>query len=84
MSRQRVLIDTGAVYAFVTRTDVHHESAKHFVRELLEVPGISPWPTSCSRRCRESSACRKARGRARAGLAADQPQGTSLQLATQL
>ncbi|HVT19407.1 MAG TPA: PIN domain-containing protein [Thermoanaerobaculia bacterium] len=40
MGGQRVLIDTGAIYAFVTRTDIHHESAKRFVREWFEVPGI--------------------------------------------
>jgi len=39
MSRSRVLIDTGAIYAFVTRTDSHHERAKRFVREWLDGQG---------------------------------------------
>lgn len=32
----RVLIDTGAIYAFVTRNDEHHEAAKRFIREWLD------------------------------------------------
>jgi uncharacterized protein len=40
MATARVLIDTGAVYAFVTRTDPHHEDAKRFVKEWLEKQGI--------------------------------------------
>ena len=40
MSSKRVLIDTGAIYAFVTRTDPHHEAAKRFIRSWLEEGGI--------------------------------------------
>ncbi|MFL6193677.1 MAG: type II toxin-antitoxin system VapC family toxin [Thermoanaerobaculia bacterium] len=40
MGRPRILIDTGAIYAFVTRTDAHHEQAKRFVREWLDQQGI--------------------------------------------
>lgn len=36
MSDPRILVDTGAIYAFVTRTDPHHEAAKSFVRAWLE------------------------------------------------
>lgn len=32
---QRLLIDTGAIYAFVTRNDPHHESAKSFMAGWL-------------------------------------------------
>lgn len=39
MARPSVLIDTGAIYAFVTRTDSHHEAAKSFVREWLSKQG---------------------------------------------
>lgn len=35
MTASRALIDTGAIYAFVTRTDRHHEEAKDFVRNWL-------------------------------------------------
>jgi predicted nucleic acid-binding protein len=35
----RVLIDTGAIYAFVTRTDRHHTAARGFVQELLAERG---------------------------------------------
>jgi predicted nucleic acid-binding protein len=44
MGRPRVLIDTGAIYAFVTRTDTHHEQAKRFVRELLNRQGFFVLP----------------------------------------
>jgi predicted nucleic acid-binding protein len=40
MGTPRALIDTGAIYAFVTRTDIHHEAAKRFVREWLDQEGI--------------------------------------------
>jgi len=40
MTIARVLIDTGAIYAFVTRTDPHHESAKRFVRKWLGQKGV--------------------------------------------
>ncbi len=40
MSGQRILIDTGAIYAFVTRTDAHHEAAVGFVRSWLDANGI--------------------------------------------
>ena len=36
MSHRRILVDTGAIYAFVTRTDPHHEAAKSFVKSWLE------------------------------------------------
>ena len=32
---RRVLIDTGAIYAFVVRTDKHHAEAKAFTKSLL-------------------------------------------------
>lgn len=35
MPSQRILIDTGAIYAFVTRTDRHHLTAKSFVSTWL-------------------------------------------------
>ena len=40
MGTSRILIDTGAIFAFVTRTDVHHEAAKHFVRDWLDRDGV--------------------------------------------
>lgn len=40
MSAGRVLIDTGAIYAFVTRTDRHHEAAKRFVGQRLAGRGL--------------------------------------------
>lgn len=40
MSNPRALIDTGAIYAFVTRTDPHHESATQLVREWLSGQGV--------------------------------------------
>lgn len=39
MSGQPVLVDTGAIYAFVTRTDANHEAAKRFVEGWLEQSG---------------------------------------------
>lgn len=39
MTAGRALIDTGAIYAFVTRTDRHHEAAKNFVRSWLDRGG---------------------------------------------
>jgi predicted nucleic acid-binding protein len=36
MSDPRILVDTGAIYAFVTRTDPNHEAAKSFIRSWLE------------------------------------------------
>lgn len=36
---RRVLIDTGAIYAFVTHTDSHHQEARSFVREWLSHHG---------------------------------------------
>lgn len=35
----RLLIDTGAIYAFVTRNDPHHPSAKSFVAQWLSAGG---------------------------------------------
>ena len=32
---RRVLIDTGAIYAFVTRTDAHHSQARVFIEQLV-------------------------------------------------
>lgn len=32
---ERILIDTGAVYAFVTRTDAHHDAARALTRKVL-------------------------------------------------
>ena len=40
MGNPRILIDTGAIFAFVTRTDSHHEAAKRFVRDWLDQNGI--------------------------------------------
>ena len=40
MSGQRVLVDTGAIYAFVTRTDSNHDAAKRFVESWLEKRGL--------------------------------------------
>jgi len=44
MGTPRILIDTGAIFAFVTRTDSHHEAAKRFVREWLDQEGIFVLP----------------------------------------
>lgn len=35
-----VLVDTGAIYAYVTRTDVHHPAAQAFMREFVEGGGV--------------------------------------------
>lgn len=40
MGRPTALVDTGAIYAFVTRSDPHHETAKRFVRDWLDRQGI--------------------------------------------
>jgi len=37
---RRILIDTGAIYAFVTSTDLHHTEARAFVKEFLAGHGI--------------------------------------------
>lgn len=39
MSGDRILIDTGAIYAFVTRSDRHHDTARRFVLDWLELGG---------------------------------------------
>lgn len=39
MAERRVLVDTGATYAFVTRNDAHHTEAREFVRSCLERRG---------------------------------------------
>lgn len=44
MGAPRILIDTGAIFAFVTRTDSHHEAAKRFVREWLDQEGTFVLP----------------------------------------
>lgn len=44
MGTPRILIDTGAIFAFVTRTDSHHEAAKRFVREWLDQEGTFVLP----------------------------------------
>jgi predicted nucleic acid-binding protein len=41
---RRVLIGTGAIYAFVTRTDRHHQEARSFVREWLSQGGTFVLP----------------------------------------
>lgn len=37
---RRVLVDTGAIYAFVVRTDAHHQEAKAFMRDLLSARDV--------------------------------------------
>jgi predicted nucleic acid-binding protein len=37
---RRVLIDTGAIYAFVTRNDKHHSEAVAFVKKWLAQQGV--------------------------------------------
>jgi predicted nucleic acid-binding protein len=37
---RRVLIDTGAIYAFVVRTDRHHQEAVAFVKDWLAHRGV--------------------------------------------
>jgi len=39
MSDARILIDTGAIYAFVTRTDKHHRDALAFTKTCLKGGG---------------------------------------------
>lgn len=36
---RRILIDTGAIYAFVVRTDPHHSEAMAFIRQVAENGG---------------------------------------------
>jgi len=40
MIPQRALIDTGAIFAFVVRTDEHHEAAKDFVESWVDDGGV--------------------------------------------
>ena len=40
MAPPRILIDTGAIFAFVTRTDTHHAAAKGFVQDWLDQDGV--------------------------------------------
>lgn len=40
MTAQRILIDTGAIYAFVTRSDKNHPAARAFVKRWLERRGL--------------------------------------------
>ncbi len=44
MKNQRILVDTGAIYAFATRNDRHHEAAKSFVRTWLDQDGLFVLP----------------------------------------
>lgn len=44
MSRRRVVIDTGAIYAFVTRSDRNHEAAVAFVRDWVAKRGVFTLP----------------------------------------
>lgn len=37
---RRALVDTGAIYAFVVRTDAHHEEACTWTRELVSANGV--------------------------------------------
>ena len=37
---RRALIDTGAIYAFVSRTDAHHAAAVAFVKDWLAHQGV--------------------------------------------
>ncbi len=41
---RRTLIDTGAIYALVARTDVHHTTARNFVQEWLAHRGTFVLP----------------------------------------
>ena len=40
MADSRILIDTGAIYAFVTRSDANHAAAKRFVESWLRRKGV--------------------------------------------
>ena len=40
MTGSRILIDTGAIYAFVTQNDRHHQAAKGLVRSWLDQSGV--------------------------------------------
>ncbi|MCP3977888.1 MAG: type II toxin-antitoxin system VapC family toxin [bacterium] len=40
MAQRRVLIDTGAIYAFVTRSDRNHSAARSFVERWLKRRGV--------------------------------------------
>jgi len=40
MADSRILIDTGAIYAFVTRSDANHKSARRFVQRWLRQKGV--------------------------------------------
>jgi predicted nucleic acid-binding protein len=40
MAEREVLIDTGAIYAFVTRSDRNHPAARAFVRRWLDRGGV--------------------------------------------
>jgi predicted nucleic acid-binding protein len=44
MNDGRVLIDTGAIYAFITRTDKHHREAIAFVKNWLKRGGAFVLP----------------------------------------
>ena len=40
MANRRILIDTGAIYAFVTRSDRNHRAARSFVERWLKQGGV--------------------------------------------
>lgn len=40
MAERRILIDTGAIYAFVTRSDRNHRAARSFVERWLDRRGV--------------------------------------------
>jgi len=40
MDERRILIDTGAIYAFVTRSDRNHPAARAFVKRWLDRRGV--------------------------------------------
>jgi predicted nucleic acid-binding protein len=44
MTAARVLIDTGAIYAFVTRTDAHHRAAREFMETMVPLGGVFVLP----------------------------------------
>lgn len=41
---RRAIIDTGAIYAFVTRNDIHHKAAKEFSKHWLDQKGVFVLP----------------------------------------